>query len=248
LPALYAAAVGTSLEKLRAEPILATARRLQERIGARFPERGLCRVASELVELIEEVEASPVTAHGRLRMVRFWSRVLMAAIVAATVVLIVLAVKDSVMDGPDQTVEWLPLIESGINDLVFAAIAVWFLWSVPERLQRQAALELLFRTRSLAHIVDMHHLTKDPERLRSTFRRTGASADPLELTPDQLEHYLDYCSEMLSLVAKAAALCAEESQDSVVLDTVSTIETLTVGMSREIWQKISILNEARKEY
>lgn len=242
----YPAAVSHSLEKLRADPVLATARRLQERISARFPDRGIYRVASELVDLIEEVKASPVTSHSRLRMVRFWSRVVMLAVVAATALLIVLAIKDSVMDGPDRSIDWLPLIESGINDLVFAAIAVWFLWSVPERLQRQEALRLLFRIRSLAHIVDMHHLTKDPERLRSTFRPTGKSAAPLNLDADELEHYLDYCSEMLSLVAKTAALCAEESQDAVVLDTVSTVETLTVGMSREIWQKISILNEARR--
>jgi hypothetical protein len=239
--------VSNSLEKLRAQPVLATARRLQERIGARFPDRDLYRVAGELVQLIEEVEKSPVTSHRRLYLVRLGSRLLMAAVVIATAVLIVLAIKDSVMDGPDRSVEWLPLIETGVNDLVFAAIAVWFLWSAPERLQRQAALALLYRTRSLAHIVDMHHLTKDPERLRASFRRTGKSAEPLLLSPDELEHYLDYCSELLSLVAKAAALCAEESQDAVVLDTVSTVETLTVGMSREIWQKISILNEARRE-
>jgi len=30
----------------------------------------------------------------------------------------------------------------------------------------------------------------------------------------------------------------------VVLDTVSTIESLTVGMSRKIWQKISLLSRA----
>ena len=59
-----------------------------------------------------------------------------------------------------------------------------------------------------------------------------------------MEHYLDYCSELLSLVGKAAALCAEESRDTVVLDTVSTIESLTVGMSRKIWQKISLLSRA----
>jgi hypothetical protein len=40
---------------------------------------------------------------------------------------------------------------------------------------------------------------------------------------------------------KTAALCAEESRDAVVLDTVSTIESLTTGMSRNIWQKISVL-------
>lgn len=56
-----------------------------------------------------------------------------------------------------------------------------------------------------------------------------------------MENYLDYCSEMLSLLGKIAALCAEESQDSVILDTVSTIEALTTGMNGKIWQKISLL-------
>jgi len=56
-----------------------------------------------------------------------------------------------------------------------------------------------------------------------------------------MEHYLDYCSELLSLIGKVAALCAEESRDSLVLTTVSDLETLTTGMSRKIWQKISLL-------
>ena len=40
---------------------------------------------------------------------------------------------------------------------------------------------------------------------------------------------------------EVAALCAEESRDSLVLTTVSDLETLTTGMSRKIWQKISLL-------
>ena len=62
-----------------------------------------------------------------------------------------------------------------------------------------------------------------------------------DLSPEQLHHYLDYCSEMLSLVAKTAALCAEHSTDSVVLDTVRSIESLTTDMSVKVWQKISLL-------
>ena len=38
------------------------------------------------------------------------------------------------------------------------------------------------------------------------------------LDAEQLHHYLDYCSEMLSLTAKTAALCAEHSSDPVVLE------------------------------
>jgi hypothetical protein len=74
-------------------------------------------------------------------------------------------------------------------------------------------LPLLHRLRSLAHVIDMH----------------------------QLYHYLNYCSEMLSLTAKTAALGAEHSTDDVVLETISYIETLTTDLSNKIWQKISLL-------
>ena len=59
-----------------------------------------------------------------------------------------------------------------------------------------------------------------------------------------MHHYLDYCSEMLSLTAKTAALCAENSNDALVLNTVSTLETLTTELSNKIWQKISLLPRA----
>ena len=39
----------------------------------------------------------------------------------------------------------------------------------------------------------MHQLTKDPERLRPGFRPTHESVDP-DLSRDDLERYLDYCS------------------------------------------------------
>ncbi len=58
-----------------------------------------------------------------------------------------------------------------------------------------------------------------------------------------MEHYLDYCSELLSLIGKVAALCAEETQDAVVLDTIVAIETMTTQMAGKIWQKISLLPE-----
>ena len=63
----------------------------------------------------------------------------------------------------------------------------------------------------------------------------------MNLDRAEMENYLDYCSELLSLTGKTAALCAEKSRDSVVLNTVSTLEALTNDMSRKIWQKIQLL-------
>src|SRR3954464_13157159 len=40
-----------------------------------------------------------------------------------------------------------------------------FLWAFPERLERRTLLRMLHRLRSLAHVIDMHQLSKDPEQL-----------------------------------------------------------------------------------
>ena len=165
----------------------------------------------------------------------------MAMVLAVTLVALVFAVRDAVFGkGVDNSVDVLSLTETAISDLVYAAIAVFFLWSFPERLQRSRLLNLLHQLRSTAHVIDMHQLTKDPEQLKPSWVPTSKSTK-LNMNRDQVERYLDYCSEMLSLVGKTAALCAEESRDSLILETVATVETLTVGLSRKIWQKISNL-------
>jgi hypothetical protein len=58
-----------------------------------------------------------------------------------------------------------------------------------------------------------------------------------------LIRYLDYCSEMLSLTGKIAALYAQNFRDAVVLSAVNELENLTTGLSRKIWQKIMIVDK-----
>jgi hypothetical protein len=58
-----------------------------------------------------------------------------------------------------------------------------------------------------------------------------------------LTRYLDYCSELLSLVGKLAALYAQSTSDPVVLQAVNDIEQLTNGLARKIWQKIMMLDD-----
>jgi hypothetical protein len=91
----------------------------------------------------------------------------------------------------------------------------------------------------LAHLVDLHQLTKDPDRLLRPGPDTASSPDR-HLTPFLLARYLDYCSEMLALVGKLAALYAE-FPDPVVLDGIDDVEDLTTGLSRKVWQKIAML-------
>ena len=46
---------------------------------------------------------------------------------------------------------------------------------------------------------------------------------------------------MLSVTSKIAALFVERFDDPVTLAAVNEIESLTAGLSRKIWQKISML-------
>ena len=161
---------------------------------------------------------------------------------AAFVIGVVLAFRDAGSEIDRLTsFDWLGVTESAINDLIFGGIALFFLLSIERRRKRNVALVALHRLRSFAHVIDMHQLTKDPERMASGVAAT-AESPKVELTPEQLGRYLDYCSELLSIIGKVAALYAEATNDPQVLATVNEIENLTVGLSRKIWQKIALLH------
>jgi hypothetical protein len=226
--------------QLAADHVGATVEQLERRIHARFGERGLTKAARDLGSLVLLVQSEAAQSRERLRRTTLTARALSITIVAGAGVALAFSLRSAVVDGLARTADWVPLTESLVNDLVFAAIAVVFLWAFPERLERRDLLRLLHRLRSLAHVIDMHQLSKDPEQTSPGYTPTAQSVQH-GLDADQLHHYLDYCSEMLSLTAKTAALCAEHSTDSVVLETISDIETLTTDLSNKIWQKISLL-------
>lgn len=225
---------------MAAEHVGVTVAQLERRIKARFGERGLTKAARDLGRLVALIETEAGQSRERLRRATLTARAVGVVIVVATVAALAFSLRSAVLDGLADTTDWVPLIESVVNDLVYAAIALFFLWAVPERLERRSMLRLLHRLRSLAHVIDMHQLSKDPEQVSPTYTATAESVRH-GLDADQLHHYLSYCSEMLSLTAKTAALCAEHSADAVVLENVSNVETLTTELCSKIWQKISLL-------
>ncbi|MCK0111405.1 hypothetical protein MWU75_04550 [Ornithinimicrobium sp. F0845] len=196
---------------------------------------GLTVVAEDLLAMVEQVDQETQDTHRRIARTTLVARVLA---VAAT--LMVLALQQVLSGSLDQTATWIPLIDSTIDTVVFIGIAVLFLWAFPERRERKGLLALLHELRSLAHVLDMHQLTKEPGRLRPDYTPTARSL-PSDLTAGQMQDYLSYCNELLSLIAKTAALCAERTSDGTVLDTVSDVETLTSEIATRIHQKVALL-------
>jgi hypothetical protein len=225
-------------ERLEADAVLATAQRLHGRIAARFPERNLARVADQLVTVASDVERAAARTLP-IRILRVAGLALIGVLVALSAASVV-AVLLELAATRGSALAWLSAAETIINDIVYVGIAVVFLWLLPAHLERRRVLGELHRLRSLAHVIDMHQLTKDPERFAEAYRPTARSVQ-VGLSPIDMANYLDYCSELLSLVAKTAAVYAERSTDPAVLATISDIENLTNGMSRKIWQKLGLL-------
>jgi hypothetical protein len=162
------------------------------------------------------------------------------AIATMLAVLVLASLSLRVSGRVDRFSEAVQMLEATVNDLVFFGVGVFFLVGVETRLKRRKVLEALHELRSVVHIIDMHQLTKDPERLMVPREDTAAS--PVRsMTSPELGRYLDYCSELLSLTSKLAALFVQHFKDPVVLAAVNEIETLVTGLSGKIWQKIGML-------
>ena len=218
--------------------IIETLERLRNRIRDRFPGSGLSRVSEELLEVARESASLAAYLARPNWPVRVGVGLAIAAMLGAVFVALTrIRLQGGVAEWP----ELVQVIESGVNDVVFLGIAVFFLLTVETRVKRQRALRALHQLRSIAHVVDMHQLTKDPEQLDAESPANAASP-ARTMTRGELGRYLDYCTELLSVTSKIAALYVERFNDDVTLGAVNEIESLTAGLSRKIWQKISMLN------
>jgi len=225
--------------QLSADRIDETVRALARRIAERFPASGLAHVCSDLQAIAQEAAERVVTLARPHRLLRCGVALLIALLLA---VVIVVTLNLRVSGRVDSVGELLQALEAGLNTVVFLGIAIFFLTTLEQRIKRRSALHGLHDLRSVAHIVDMHQLTKDPDLVMGAGPTTASSPQRRAMTRFELSRYLDYCSEMLAITGKVAALYAQHLHDPVVLDAVNDIEQLTTGISGKVWQKIMILD------
>lgn len=219
-----------SLDPVR---ILETLERLGDRIDARFPNYGIGRVCRELIDTARFTTEKA----ARLAAPNWPLRFAVGLIIVAGVWAQFEAAELLHLEDVETNIGLLQSLEAAVNLLILFGGAAWFLMTLEERFKRQRALDALHQLRSMAHVIDMHQLTKDPTALLQE------RAPPRQMTKFELTRYLDYCAEMLSLIGKLAALYADRMRDPVVIEAVTEIENLTTGLARKIWQKITLIGE-----
>lgn len=222
---------------LKPDRVTETIEALARRIGERFPGSGLWGVCNDVVQLSRQTAQRVVEVsrpHWGLRLV-------LALIQLVTLVgLYFLAQFALSLRASDELSDFLQGFDAAVSLAIFVGGAGLFVWTLEARIKRERALRALHELRAIVHVIDMHQLTKDPSMLGAA--RVSSSPER-NMTPFELMRYLDYCSELLSLTAKLAALFAEKNSDHVVVDTVGDIERLTSALSAKIWQKISMVQQ-----
>ena len=120
---------------LDADAIAATIERLCQRVEVRFPGSGLAGVCRELDAVADRAAETSAWIGRPILPLRFAVGLLVALILAGLVVTLG-ALRAPV--EPLTLAELVQAIESGVNDLVFVAIAVFFLLTLETRLKRRS--------------------------------------------------------------------------------------------------------------
>ncbi|MFW6027808.1 MAG: hypothetical protein ACOC91_03280 [bacterium] len=229
-------------QHLRAHKIVETVEKLDARIRERFPGSGLSDVCAELAETAR-LTADRARAARRPNLF-LWATVFLV-IAAFAWGLYAAGQYLGFLDllpfrERENGAEIAQALESIVNLVILTGAAIWFLLTMQARLRRDAILNHLHELRSFAHVVDMHQLTKDPAIILGKIEPT-ASSPKRDMSEEQLERYLDYCTEMLSIIGKLAALYGERSGDTQIIAAAGDIEALTTNLGRKIWQKITLI-------
>jgi hypothetical protein len=222
---------------LQPEKVVETIERLERRIAERFPDANLRHVATELTIMAREAtERAQRIGRPNLPL-----RTLQGILIGCCLALVTWIVRQVRLSDEVFAIDvFFQTVDGVMASFIGIGASILFVASWELRLKRRKALIALHELRSMAHIVDMHQLTKDPEGL--LHGPSTASSPKRTMTPFELGRYLDYSSEMLSMISKTAAIYVQEFPDAIALEAVNEITSLTNGLSRNIWQKIMLID------
>lgn len=219
--------------------IVETIDALRRRVHERFPGSGLERIAEQLHRLASGSGARAAAIRRPRVLLRVASGVLIAAMTGLLVYALTFARPP---DGSVEAIDLVQGIEATLSGCALLGVAALFVATIEPRRKRARVLDALHELRMLAHVIDMHQLAKDPERVDVEYQPTAASPE-MTLSPFELGRYLNYCGDLLSLSGKVAAFYLTSFQDAVVLAAVNEVEDLSSGLSRKIWQKLMLLDQ-----
>ena len=225
-----------SLIVLDIEKTIKTIERLSLRISDRFPDSSLYQVCIKLKRVAERSEIQI----KKINRPFYIFRITFIVLCLISLLFFYAAIKElHIKDFEIKNISDLTQsAEATLNAIALIGASFFFLYKLEDYFKTRIILKSFHELRTFAHIVDMHQLTKDPMVINSD---STDNSPVRELNQNELYRYLDYCSEMLSLISKVAVFYASENRDQTIANSINDIEILTSTLSRKIWQKITLI-------
>ena len=134
--------------------------------------------------------------------------------------------------------EGLQLTDTAITLLLPSIAYIFYRLKDNIKTYRSEVLQDLHKLRMLSHIIDVKQLNKTPEWLDWKEQQSNYGR---KLDRPEKAFYLEFCSQMQSLIGKIAVLYIRDVNDPALITAVNEIETLTTGLSRKTWQKLMLM-------
>jgi hypothetical protein len=230
----------TFSELLTLEKLQNTIERLHLRISERFPESSLSKVCLKLFERSQDTQQTIKwiqKPNYSFRIFIYGTLLILVSLFFATLFNFKLST------GINNIAEFIQMVEAGTNEAMLITAGVVFLIAFDNRRKRKRIIEALNTLRNLAHLVDVHQLTKDPIAFDDLI--TTEHSPKRKMTEFEMNRYLDYCSEILSLTSKLGVIYVQRFNDPVANDAVEDLEDLTSSISNKIYQKIIVLGNVQ---
>jgi len=181
--------------------IIQTIEKLEMRISERFPQADLQQVCHDFLDLSKTSKK----AIEWIDKPNIWLRILTYGIISIALIGIIYSIL--IIDLPMDKfsiINIVSMLETIVNETILLGAAIFFLITIENRIKRSRAIKSLNKFRALAHVVDMHQLTKDPHMINEVCHQDTNNSPDRTFTKFELQRYLDYCSEMLSLIKTVA--------------------------------------------
>lgn len=223
--------------RVSSEELKKTCSQLRVRVSERFPTSGLNRTCGGLLQVSETIDKTIKWVNRPNYFIRVSSWILIAGLLL-TIIRSWTLLKVSFFGM--NIADFFQMIDAGFNSIVILGAAGIFLMTFETKRKRKRIINSVNHLRCIAHLIDAHQLTKDPHSMAE--KKTDHSPERV-MSEYDLGRYLDYCSEMLSIVGKLAFLYIQDFEDPIANKTVNDLENLTTGLQQKIWQKITLLKK-----
>jgi hypothetical protein len=223
---------------LKHQVIVDRIRILSFRIHDRFPKSSLKEHSFNFVQFSKDFKVKIDNSKKWSKMFLIWQGALILITVVCSAVLMVHLIEVL----PDSKLETLPILNAFFNMSFIFFSCFYFLFTVDRWYSRKRISELLIELKNYIHVADMHQINKDPNHFHDEY--ISAENSPTKsLTKFELQRYLDYTHEFISLSSKLSCLILDKfHDDQEIISSVNEVDLLCNGISSKIWQKIIVLN------